>query len=194
MSYLILFGPPGAGKGTQSQRIIQHFNLLHLATGDLLRSEIMNQTEMGIKAKMFMDKGELVPDELAIEMLRLKLVELNNKNGVVFDGFPRTVAQAKELDIMLNAQDQEISALVALIVPHDELLKRLSSRGLTSGRTDDSNVKTIEHRLSIYHKKTKPVIEHYRAQGKYFPIEGVGKIDDISSLLIQTIEPYILDN
>lgn len=193
MSYLILFGPPGAGKGTQSQRIIQHFNLLHLATGDLLRSEIMNQTELGIQAKMYMDKGELVPDELVIKMLQSKLEELHTKNGVVFDGFPRTIAQAKALDKMLESQNQEISALVALTVPHDELLKRLSSRGLTSGRTDDANLETIEHRLNIYHKKTIPVIDHYRKQEKYFPIEGVGKIDDISSLLIQTIEPLMSD-
>jgi len=193
MSYLILFGPPGAGKGTQSQRIIQHFNLLHLATGDLLRSEIMNQTELGIQAKMFMDKGELVPDELVIKMLQSKLEELHNKNGVVFDGFPRTIAQAQALDKMLKSQNKEISALVALTVPHNELLKRLSSRGLTSGRTDDGDIKTIEHRLSIYHKKTMPVIDHYEKQNKYFPIEGVGKIDDISNLLIDTLEPLISD-
>ncbi|MEA1876117.1 MAG: adenylate kinase [Bacteroidota bacterium] len=191
MSYLILFGPPGAGKGTQSQRIIQHFNLLHLATGDLLRSEIMNQTELGIQAKLYMDKGELVPDELVIKMLQSKLEELHKKNGVVFDGFPRTIAQAKALDKMLESQNQEISALVALTVPNDELLRRLSSRGLTSGRTDDASLVTIEHRLNIYHKKTIPVIEHYREQGKYFPIEGVGKIDDISNLLIETIEPLM---
>ena len=192
MRYLILFGPPGAGKGTQSQRIIQHFNLLHLATGDLLRSEIMNQTELGIQAKMFMDKGELVPDDLVIKMLKSKLEELHNKNGVVFDGFPRTIAQAKALDEMLKSQNQEISALVALTVPHDELLRRLSSRGLTSGRTDDAKVETIEHRLSIYHKKTTPVIDHYKEQKKYFPIEGVGKIDDISNLLIKTIESLMI--
>lgn len=186
MSYLILFGPPGAGKGTQSQRIIQHFNLLHLATGDLLRSEIMNQTKLGIQAKMFMDKGELVTDELVIEMLEAKLEELPTKNGVVFDGFPRTITQAQALDKMLSLQNQEINALVALTVPHDELLKRLSSRGLTSGRTDDADLKTIEHRLGIYHKKTIPVIEHYNKQNKYFPIEGVGKIDDISTRLLQT--------
>lgn len=193
MSYLILFGPPGAGKGTQSQRIIQHFNLLHLATGDLLRSEIMNQTKLGIQAKMFMDKGELVTDELVIEMLEAKLEELPTKNGVVFDGFPRTITQAQALDKMLSLQNQEINALVALTVPHDELLKRLSSRGLTSGRTDDADLKTIEHRLGIYHKKTIPVIEHYNKQNKYFPIEGVGKIDDISTRLIETIESLMID-
>ncbi len=188
MSYLILFGPPGAGKGTQSQRIIQHFNLLHLATGDLLRSEIMNQTVLGIEAKKFMDKGELVPDELVIKILKAKLKELHNKNGVVFDGFPRTITQAKALDKMLKSQNTEISALVALTVPHNELLRRLSSRGLTSGRPDDADLKTIEYRLKIYHNKTAPVIDHYNKQGKYYPIEGVGRIDDISNSLIQTIE------
>lgn len=191
MTYLILFGPPGAGKGTQSKRIIQHFDLLHLATGDLLRSEIMNQTELGIAAKMYMDKGELVPDDLVIKMLRTKLDELHNKSGVVFDGFPRTIAQAKALDEMLAQDHEEISALVTLTVPHEELLKRLSSRGLTSGRTDDAELSTIEHRLTIYHNKTTPVIDHYQKQKKYFPVQGVGKIDEISTRLIETIEPLI---
>lgn len=191
MTYLILFGPPGAGKGTQSKRIIQHFDLLHLATGDLLRSEIMNQTELGIAAKRYMDKGELVPDDLVIKMLRTKLDELHNKSGVVFDGFPRTIAQAKALDEMLAQDHEEISALVTLTVPHEELLKRLSSRGLTSGRTDDAELSTIEHRLTIYHNKTIPVIDHYQKQKKYFPVQGVGKIDEISTRLIETIEPLI---
>lgn len=191
MSYLILFGPPGAGKGTQSQRMIQRFNLLHLATGDLLRSQIMNQTELGILAKSFMDKGELVPDDVVIEMLRLKLDELDDKNGVVFDGFPRTIGQAKALDQLMKSHNAEISALVALTVPHDELVKRLSSRGLTSGRSDDAELSTIEKRLRIYHNKTVPVIEHYDKQGKFFPVNGVGLIDEISNRLIETIEPLM---
>lgn len=191
MNYLILFGPPGAGKGTQSQRIIQHFNLLQLATGDLLRSQIMNQTELGILAKSFMDNGELVPDDVVIEMLESKLRELNNKNGVVFDGFPRTITQAQALDNLMRSKNHDIPALITLIVPHEELLRRLSSRGLTSGRTDDSNLKTIENRLTVYHNKTAPVIEHYQKQGKYFPVEGVGPIDEISSRLIHTIEPLM---
>lgn len=191
MNQLILFGPPGAGKGTQSQRIIQHFNLLQLATGDLLRSQIMNQTELGILAKSFMDNGELVPDDVVIEMLESKLRELKNKNGVVFDGFPRTITQAQALDHLMRSKNQEIPALITLIVPHDELLRRLSCRGLTSGRTDDSNLKTIENRLAVYHKKTTPVIEHYQKQGKYFPVEGVGPIDEVSSRLIHTIEPLM---
>lgn len=191
MNYLILFGPPGAGKGTQSQRIIQHFNLLHLATGELLRVQIMNQTELGKLAKSFMDKGELVPDDVVIEMLKNKLSELGNKNGVVFDGFPRTLAQAQALDDLMRSKKHEIPALITLTVPHEELVRRLSSRGLTSGRTDDASVETIEHRLQVYHNKTAPVIEHYNKLGKYYPIEGVGQIDEISRRLIETIEPLL---
>lgn len=191
MNYLILFGPPGAGKGTQSQRIIQHFNLLHLATGDLLRSQIMNRTEMGLLAQSFMDKGELVPDEVVIKMLRSKLVELDSKNGVVFDGFPRTIGQATALDELMLSNKQKIPALITLTVPHEELVRRLSSRGLTSGRTDDAELATIEHRLQVYHNKTIPVIHHYEKQGKYFPVDGVGQIDEISSRLIKTIEPLL---
>ena len=191
MNYLILFGPPGAGKGTQSQRIIQHFDLLHLATGDLLRNQIMNQTELGILAKSFMDKGELVPDDVVIEMLSNKLEEIDTKNGVVIDGFPRTMAQAQALDDLMRSKNHNIPALITLIVPHKELVRRLSSRGLTSGRTDDANVATIENRLKVYHDKTAPVIQHYEKQGKYFPIKGVGPIDEISRKLINVIEPII---
>lgn len=188
MNYLILFGPPGAGKGTQSQRIIQHFDLLHLATGELLRSQIMNQTELGIQAKSYMDKGELVPDDVVIHMLENKLKELDYKNGVVFDGFPRTLAQAQALDELMRSKNHEIPALITLQVPHDELVRRLSSRGLTSGRTDDASIATIENRLKVYHNKTAPVIAHYDQLGKYYPVEGVGPIDEISSRLIRTIE------
>lgn len=191
MNYLILFGPPGAGKGTQSQRIIQHFNLLHLATGDLLRNQIMNQTKLGILAKSFMDKGELVPDDVVIEMLRNKIEEIETKNGVVIDGFPRTITQAQALDDLMRSEGHNIPALITLIVPHNELIRRLSSRGLTSGRTDDAEISTIENRLKVYHDKTAPVIQHYDKQGKYFPIEGVGPIDEISLKLIKTIEPII---
>jgi len=191
MNYLILFGPPGAGKGTQSQRIIQHFDLLHLATGDLLRNQIMNQTELGILAKSFMDKGELVPDDVVIEMLRNKLEEIDTKNGVVIDGFPRTIKQAQALDDLMRSKGHNIPALITLIVPHEELVRRLSSRGLTSGRTDDAEISTIENRLKVYHDKTAPVIQHYDKQDKFFPIEGVGPIDEISRRLIETIEPII---
>ncbi len=188
MNYLILFGPPGAGKGTQSKRIIQHFDLLHLATGDLLRSEIMDQTPMGIEAKRYMDHGELVPDDLVIDIIEKKLLDLSNKKGVVFDGFPRTIPQAQALDRMLAKRGESISGLVELKVPHEELLTRLTSRGLTSGRTDDASRDTIEHRLEIYHQKTKPIVEYYAKQGKHLPIHGVGIIDEISRRLIEAIE------
>ncbi|MBT3242326.1 MAG: adenylate kinase [Bacteroidetes bacterium] len=191
MIHLILFGPPGVGKGTQSQRIIQHFDLLHIASGDLLRIQIMNQSDLGIKAKLYMDKGELVPDEIVISMIESILSSLDGKNGVVFDGFPRTPPQAEALDGLLKSRGEEISALVALKVPKEELVKRLESRGLTSGRADDSSIKTIENRLKVYDNKTSPVIKHYSEQGKYHPVNGVGMIDDVSKRLIDIIEPIV---
>ncbi len=191
MTHLILFGPPGAGKGTQSQRIIQHFDLLHLATGDLLRSEIMNQTNLGIKAKAYMDEGELVPDDLVIDIIDKKLLDLGNKKGVVFDGFPRTIPQAEALDALLHSRSETISGLVELKVPHDELIKRLNSRGLTSGRADDASQSTIEHRLDIYHQKTSPIIAYYDKKNKHLPVQGVGKIDEISDRLIKAIESVL---
>lgn len=188
MIHLILFGPPGAGKGTQAMALVGHFKFMHLSTGDLLRAEITAQTELGLKAKRFMDSGELVPDETVIGMIRNLLDRISTVPGVIYDGFPRTVAQAKELDKMLASRKEGIAALLSLEVPHDDLINRLLLRGESSGRTDDANIATIENRISVYEAKTQPLIDYYTRPGKYHPIAGVGTIEEISARLIQAVK------
>jgi len=187
MIHIILFGPPGAGKGTQALALVGHFKFIHLSTGDLLRAEITAQTELGLEAKRFMDAGELVPDETVIGMIRNLLDRISTVPGVIYDGFPRTVAQAKELDKMLASRNEGIAALLSLEVPHDELINRLLLRGESSGRTDDANIATIENRISVYEAKTQPLIDYYTQPGKYHPIAGVGTIEEIAARLIQTV-------
>ena len=188
MIHLILFGPPGAGKGTQAQALVEHFNFLHLSTGDLLRAELADQSVLGLEAKRFMDAGELVPDETVIGMIRNLLNRLGGVPGVIYDGFPRTVAQARELDKMLISRREGITALLSLEVPHDELVKRLLIRGESSGRTDDADIATIENRISVYEAKTQPLIDYYTQLGKYHPIAGVGTIEEIAKRLIREVE------
>jgi adenylate kinase len=188
MIHLILFGPPGAGKGTQAQALVGHFNFMHLSTGDLLRAEIAAKTKLGLEAKRFIDSGELVPDETVIEMIRILLNRINTVPGVIYDGFPRTVAQAIELDKMLTSRKEGITALLSLEVPHDELVKRLLIRGESSGRTDDADIATIENRISVYAAKTQPLIDYYTQLGKYHAITGIGTIDEISGRLISEVD------
>ncbi len=188
MMHLILFGPPGAGKGTQAQLLVDHFNFLHLSTGDLLRGEIAGKTELGIEAKKFIDAGELVPDETVIGMIKNLIGRICAVPGVIYDGFPRTVAQAIALDNMLTECKDGITALFSLEVPHDELVKRILLRGVSSGRTDDTDVATIENRINVYAAKTQPLINHYTQLGKYHPIEGVGSIEEISARLINKVK------
>ncbi len=184
---IVLFGPPGAGKGTQSEFLIKHYGLMHLSTGDLLRSEIKAESELGLQAKELMDRGELVPDEVVVGMIRNKIEEHPEAGGFIFDGFPRTQAQAAALDAMLNAKSTPITAMLALEVPEAELVKRLLDRGLTSGRPDDQNETVISNRIREYEKKTAPLKEHYRAQGKYKGIDGVGGLEQITARLIAAI-------
>jgi adenylate kinase len=188
MVNLVLFGPPGAGKGTQSEKIIDKFHLVHLSTGDLLRSEIKEGTELGLKAKTLMDQGILVPDEVVIGMIANKLRVNSGAAGFIFDGFPRTVKQAEALDNLLSDFDEEISVMVALEVPDDELLKRLLLRGQTSGRPDDSNEQLIGKRIQEYNDKTRPVADYYSGQGKYVGINGVGDIDSIFGEIDSTLK------
>ncbi len=184
---IVLFGPPGAGKGTQSEFLIKHYGLMHLSTGDLLRSEIKAESELGLQAKELMARGELVPDEVVVGMIRNKIEEHPEAGGFIFDGFPRTQAQAAALDAMLNAKSTPITAMLALEVPESELVKRLLDRGLTSGRPDDQNETVISNRIREYEKKTAPLKEHYRAQGKYKGIDGVGGLEQITARLIAAI-------
>lgn len=189
MLNIVLFGPPGAGKGTQSQLLIEKYNLMHLSTGDILRNAIERQTPRGIEAKKFMDRGELVPDELVIGIIGRRLDEFRNKtNGFVFDGFPRTTIQAQELDNMLKEKGVSIKLMISLEVDHNELVARLENRGKFSGRPDDQNLDIINNRISIYNETTRPVKEYYKSQEKFFGINGMGSIEDIFGRICNAIE------
>ena len=179
MLNLVLFGPPGAGKGTQSQKLIDKYNLVHLSTGDLLRSEIAAGTELGLKAKALMDQGILVPDEVVIGMIDNKLKENKNAGGFIFDGFPRTVPQAEGLDRLMAENGTEITCMIALEVDEEELTKRLLLRGKSSGRPDDQNEELIRKRVQEYNNKTTPVANYYEKQGKFFSVHGIGEIEEI---------------
>lgn len=187
MLNLILFGPPGAGKGTQSEKIIAKYNLIHLSTGDLLRSEIQAGSELGLRAKTLMDQGILVPDEVVIGMIDNKLKEHRNAAGFIFDGFPRTVKQSQALDELLASYGESISVMIALVVDDNELLARLLNRGKTSGRPDDQNEALISKRIQEYNSKTKPVADYYQEQGKFVAIDGIGEIDFIFGEIAKTI-------
>ena len=187
MLNLVLFGPPGAGKGTQSQNLIDHYQLIHLSTGDLLRSEITQGTDLGIEAKKLMDQGILVPDEVVIGMISNKLDSNKDAKGFIFDGFPRTVAQAEALDNLLASKQSAITGMIALEVADDELERRLLLRGKESGRPDDANPEVIRKRIVEYNTKTAPVANFYKAQNKFYSIAGVGQIDEIFASLRQVI-------
>jgi adenylate kinase len=188
MFNLILFGPPGSGKGTQSERLISKYGLKHLSTGDLLRSEIAGQTPLGLAAKSFMDKGQLVPDEVVIEMISSALDNNPQANGFLFDGFPRTTAQAEALDKLLSQKGTSIAVVLALQVGQDELVKRLLNRGLTSGRSDDTKEDVILARLTEYEKKTAAVADYYKKYDKVVFIKGEGSIDEIFDSLSDAID------
>ena len=189
MTNIILFGPPGSGKGTQAERLKQHFNLLHISTGDLLRNQISEGTPLGLEAKKFMDEGKLVLDEVVIGMLGGAVEEARNKQkqGIIFDGFPRTEAQASALDTMLLEKGTSVSCVLSLIVEEEELTQRILNRGLTSGRTDDMDVDTIRKRVQEYRLKTEPVAEYYKDMELLVEIEGVGSIDTIFTALIAAV-------
>jgi len=188
MLNLVLFGPPGSGKGTQSAKLIEKYHLVHLSTGDILRGELAAKSTLGLEAKKYMDKGELVPDQVVIDMIGKKLDASKGSRGFIFDGFPRTTSQAEALDDLLNKRGMSITLMAALEVPHDELVKRLLNRGKESGRADDQNPEIIENRIRVYHKETSPVINYYEACGKFHPVEGVGAIDDIFNRLCTVID------
>jgi adenylate kinase len=186
MLNIVLFGPPGSGKGTQSEKLIAKYKLVHLSTGDLLRNEITNKTGLGMKAKSIMDKGELVSDEIVIGMIRNKINSNKDARGFIFDGFPRTVAQAGALDKLLSESGYPINLMVTLDVPREELIQRLLKRGEQTGRADD-NLQTIENRINVYTSQTAPVIDFYKKQGKYHPVQGVGSIVDIFNGIVKEI-------
>ncbi len=188
MLNIVLFGPPGAGKGTQSQNLIQQYNLIHLSTGDILRGEISNGTPLGLEAKKLMDEGLLVPDEVVIGMISNKLDQNKDAKGFIFDGFPRTVAQAEALDQLLVSKNEAISGMIALEVEEVELEKRLLLRGKDSGRPDDQNPEIIKKRVHEYTTKTAPVANFYKSQSKFYSVQGLGTIENIFSDIKAVIE------
>jgi adenylate kinase len=188
MLNLVLFGPPGAGKGTQSEKLIRKYNLVHLSTGDILRSEIAAGTALGLEAKKLMDEGLLVPDEVVIGMISSKLDQNKDAKGFIFDGFPRTIPQAKALDNLLEEKGTSISMMVALRVEDEELEKRLLMRGKDSGRADDRDPLVIKKRIVEYNQKTAPLADYYSEQHKFHAIMGVGSIDEIFTRICDTIE------
>ena len=187
MLNVVLFGAPGSGKGTQSEKIIEKFGLQHISTGDVLRAEMANNTELGKTAKNFIEQGQLVPDGLIIDMLAKTLDGFLDAKGIIFDGFPRTVAQAQALKEMLAKRGEEVNVMLNLIVQEKELIARLLKRGETSGRSDD-NLETIQKRLDTYNNQTSPVIDFYKAEGRLANLEGIGTIDEIFARISQKIE------
>ena len=188
MFNLILFGPPGSGKGTQSDRLVEKYGLIHLSTGNLLREEIANKTPLGIEAKKFIDHGQLVPDEVVIAMVDSFFDKHKKANGFLFDGFPRTVAQAQALDRLLALKKTDIAVVLALDFTEAELINRLLNRGKTSGRSDDSDENVIKKRFAVYTNETSPVADYYKKQRKFKSIQGEGSVDEINAALRQAID------
>jgi adenylate kinase len=189
MLNIVIFGAPGSGKGTQSDKLIEHYKLFHISTGDVLRDNIRRGTELGMIAKGFIDQGQLVPDELIIDILAQVLDENkeNAREGVIFDGFPRTIPQAEALEQLLADRGTKIDAVVGLEVPEEELIKRILLRGQMSGRADD-NEETARKRLEVYHNQTSPLKAYYEEQGKYRAINGLGTIDGIFDLIKESLD------
>ena len=191
MFNLVLFGPPGSGKGTQSEKLIEKYGLIHLSTGDLLRSEIANKTPLGIEASHFMDKGQLVPDEVVIGMIDSSLEHHKEATGFLFDGFPRTVAQAEALDKLLHLKKGDIALVLLLDVNEEELIQRLLSRGQKSSRADDKDENVLRHRQEIYKKETLPVANYYQKMKKLVHIDGMGEIEQVFERLSTAIDKKI---
>ena len=193
MINLILFGKPGSGKGTQASLIKNKYNLVHISTGDVFRKNMSNKTDLGMLAKGYMEKGELVPDEVTVNMLKEELEDHLPCEGFIFDGFPRTSYQAEKLDVLLTKYSLNIHLTIALDVDNETLIKRLLNRGKSSGRADDQSEDKINKRLQEYDKKTKPLIEFYTKQNKYKSINGIGEMDDITARIVNLLDNYLND-
>lgn len=189
MLNLVLFGSPGAGKGTQSEKLIVHYGLVHISTGDVFRFNIKNETELGKLAQSYMDKGELVPDEVTIKMLSAEVDKNPDAKGFIFDGFPRTSAQAAALDALLSEKETTISLMVALDVEEEELKTRLMKRAEVSKRADDADPAIIQNRIDVYNEQTAPVADFYKAQQKLKMVNGIGSIDEIFARICEAIDP-----
>lgn len=191
MINLILFGPPGSGKGTQAAKLVEKYGLLHISTGDLFRYEMGNNTPLGLKAKEYMNQGQLVPDEITIAMLKNKVLSSPDAKGFIFDGFPRTIAQSEALDVLLDELNQPISTLISLEVAEEEIVERLLNRGKTSGRADDNDEDVIRKRISVYLQETTPVYDYYAQFGKSVSINGSGSIEEIFHNLCTEIDRHL---
>mgnify|MGYP001498601443 FL=1 len=191
MLNIVLFGPPGAGKGTQAERLVEKYHLVHLSTGDIFRSNIKEGTELGQLAKSYIDKGALVPDEVTIGMLEAEVNSNSNAKGFIFDGFPRTASQAKALDAFLSSKGTEVSSMLALEVDENELITRLLERGKSSGRADDQDASIIKNRIQVYENETAVLKTYYANQNKFFGIEGVGSIESITLGLCKAIDTLV---
>ena len=191
MLNIVLFGPPGAGKGTQADRLVEKYHLVHLSTGDIFRSNIKEGTELGQLAKSYIDKGALVPDEVTIGMLEAEVNSNSNAKGFIFDGFPRTTSQAEALDVFLSTKDTEVSSMLALEVDENELITRLLERGKSSGRADDQDASIIKNRIQVYENETAVLKTYYANQNKFFGIEGVGSIESITLGLCKAIDTLV---
>jgi adenylate kinase len=185
MIHIVLFGKPGAGKGTQAEFLKQKFNLVHLSTGDIFRYNIKNDTELGRLAKTYMDKGDLVPDAVTIDMLQSEVDKNPDANGFLFDGFPRTIAQAEALDAFLQTKNQKITATIALEADDEILVQRLLDRGKTSGRPDDQDEDKIRNRYQEYNEKTAPLMAYYQQQNKFYAVNGIGSIEEVTQRLVE---------
>jgi adenylate kinase len=192
MLNLILFGPPGSGKGTQAAKLIEKYNLLHISTGDLFRAEISNGTALGLEAKSYIDKGALVPDSVTVNMLKSKMEQHPDVQGVIFDGFPRTIPQAEALDEMLKSKGTDVSLLLSLKVEDAEIINRIVKRGASSGRTDDTDPEIIQNRINTYKSQTTPVADYYAKSGKTKEVEGVGTVDEIFVCLCIEIDSMLV--
>jgi adenylate kinase len=190
MINLILFGPPGSGKGTQAEKLVKKYKLVHISTGDLFRYEMSNNTPLGQEAKAYMAKGELVPDSVTIGMLKNKVEKHPESNGFIFDGFPRTTPQAEALDAFLKSKKQQVSGLISMEVEDEELVKRLLGRGKTSGRADDNDESIIRNRMAVYKNETVPVFDFYTIQNKSYKINGIGSILAIFRRLTKIINRF----
>jgi len=188
MKYFILFGPPGAGKGTQAGAMVEKYNLKHISTGELLRSEIAAGTELGMKAKALIDAGSLVPDEVVEGMIESKFNTVKDVNGFLLDGFPRTIAQAQALDAMLSARNEAVTGVLSLMIPDEMIKERIAHRAAIEGRADDANIETINNRIKTYHEKTEPLIAYYQEADKYYEVESLGTIEEVRELVFSVMD------
>ena len=188
MKYYILFGPPGAGKGTQASAMVERYNLRHLSTGELLRKEIAEGTELGLKAKSIIDAGSLVPDEVVEGMIDNAFKTTKDVSGFLLDGFPRTIAQAEALDSMLAASGEAVTSIISIMIPDEIIKERIRHRASIEGRADDASDETVNNRIKTYHEKTEPLVEFYKKAGKYVDIDGTGTIEDVRKAIFEAMD------